>query len=222
MRKDEVDWSAAGKLAWITRVKNAISKDLYRKEYKKLTSNQKKRVDREYSKQKTDASKKSKRKTSSQTHDTQFWQKAADKAETTWLIANEVTKWQINKINSRPKWQLVSFTGKKGRESAGIVDIVAMRKNHKSIKMKRGDPFEIILVQVKGGSAQLPSKNDIKRLEIVGNMYDVKNIVLSEWRNEEHNFSKLKNYTQLTKVLRKKVWTPRDAWVKTTPTKIFG
>jgi len=222
MRKDEVDWPAAGKLSWITRVKNAISKDLYRKEYKKLTTNQEKIVDKQYSKQKTNASRKSKRKTSTKPHDTIFWQNAASKAERTWLIATEVTKWQINKIKSRPKWQLVTFTGREGRESAGIVDIVAMRKNHRSIKMKRGDPFEIILIQVKGGSGQLPSKNDVKRLELVGATYDVKNIVLSEWRNEEHNFSKLKDYTQLTEVLRKKVWIPRDAWVKTTPMKIFG
>jgi hypothetical protein len=51
------------------------------------------------------------------------------------------------------RWQLVGFPGPGGRESAGIVDLLAIRKNHTKPKspFKRGDLFEIILIQIKGG-----------------------------------------------------------------------
>ena len=60
------------------------------------------------------------------------------------------------------KWELVEFSGATGTESRGIVDVVAIRKDHHKIEdFKRGDLFEIVLIQIKGGSAARPSKDDI-------------------------------------------------------------
>ena len=60
------------------------------------------------------------------------------------------------------RWKFVSFRGPKNREFAGIVDVVAIRKDtsksdHEILRM--GDLFEIVLVQMKGGSAPLRIEN---------------------------------------------------------------
>jgi hypothetical protein len=59
------------------------------------------------------------------------------------------------------KWQLVGFAGPNGGESVGIVDLLAIRKDHrpKSSRHNRGDCFDIVLIQFKGGSTKaLPSR----------------------------------------------------------------
>ena len=85
------------------------------------------------------------------------WDNAATKATKTAKWATTMTKWLLSRSNCRPKWQVVAFTGPNGCESAGIVNLLAIRKDHKTFKskLKRGDLFEIIIIQVKGGSAQL-------------------------------------------------------------------
>lgn len=98
-----------------------------------------------------------------------------------------------------------SFRGPKKREFAGIVDVVAIRKDtnktdHEILMM--GDLFEIILVQMKGGSARLPSPKDIQRLKAVAERYHAKEIVLFGWkRGEGCKFLVLKGDT----------WTPSTA-----------
>ncbi|MBA2438741.1 MAG: hypothetical protein H0V52_10420 [Acidimicrobiia bacterium] len=63
-------------------------------------------------------------------------------------------KWLIRRARSERAWEIVNFTGRAGRESAGIVDLLAIRKDHTIDLVKhRGDYFEMILIQVKGGSA---------------------------------------------------------------------
>lgn len=54
-----------------------------------------------------------------------------------------------------PCWHLLTFTGRDGGESRGVVDLIAIRKDHGAPRngTKRGDCFQIILIQVKGGSA---------------------------------------------------------------------
>ena len=54
------------------------------------------------------------------------------------------------------RWQLVGFPGPAGRESTRIVDLIAIRKDHATVNggFKRGDLFEIILIQIKGGGAR--------------------------------------------------------------------
>jgi len=54
-----------------------------------------------------------------------------------------------------PRWHFLSFSGPDGGESRGVVDLIAIRKNHGTpyAGTKRGDTFQIILIQVKGGYA---------------------------------------------------------------------
>lgn len=99
--------------------------------------------------------------------------------------ARTMTKWLItHSSKDGVKWQLVEFGGKKGHESYGIVDLIAIRKNHKPTGMnkKRGDLFEIILIQVKGGSARYPSSSDVARLLVVKKHHNASRVVLAEWK----------------------------------------
>jgi hypothetical protein len=84
------------------------------------------------------------------------------------------------------KWVFVEFGGSTGAESRGIVDIIAIRKNHKDTNgskvAKKGDFFDIVLIQTKGGSAESPSDRDIERLHEVKKHHRAKAIVLAEWK----------------------------------------
>lgn len=107
------------------------------------------------------------------------------KAKKTGKWAKIMTKWLITySSKGGKKWKFVSFEGAKGGESRGIVDFMAIRRDHKNNKetLKIGDLFEIILIQVKGGSARLPAGNDILRLVKVGEYYHAKRIILAEWK----------------------------------------
>ena len=75
----------------------------------------------------------------------------------------------------------VSRTRRSGID--GIVDLLAIRKNHQKPKppFKRGDIFEIILIQIKGGGAKRPNKSEIKRLRDVAKDYNARAVVLAEW-----------------------------------------
>ncbi len=93
--------------------------------------------------------------------------KAAFEALRTARWARIMTKWLIRHSSKEGvKWQLVDFCGKHGQESAGIVDLMAIRKNHKKPDEggHRGDMFEIVLIQVKGGSAPRPKPKEIERM----------------------------------------------------------
>ena len=126
--------------------------------------------------------------------------------------ATVVTKWRIGfetggKRLGSPiatpirRWQLVGFPGPAGRESAGIVDLIAIRKNHakSNSRFKRGDLFEIILIQIKGGGARRPKREDLQRLRAVAKRYNARDVVLAEWLKEARlKFYKLgKNHRDL-------------------------
>ncbi len=123
-----------------------------------------------------------------------------------------MTKWRIGfetngkrlgspTVKAPRRWQLVGFPGPAGRESAGIVDLMAIRKNHAKPKsgLKRGDLFEIILIQIKGGGARRPKLGDIRRLRAVAKQYGARDVVLAEWVKQSHlKFYKLgKNHRDL-------------------------
>ena len=96
-----------------------------------------------------------------------------------------MTKWLItHSSKGGVKWQVVSFNGKGGQESKGVVDMIAIRKNHgmSSMSEYRGDLFEIILLQVKGGSAKFPSPQDVARLVKVKKHHRADKVVLAEWK----------------------------------------
>ncbi|GEM_PF-1646818 len=113
---------------------------------------------------------------------------ASQKAHKTAKWARIMTKWLItHSSRDGVKWQVLSFNGKGGKESKGIVDMIAIRKNHRpsQAEVPVGDLFEIILIQVKGGAAPFPSASDIQRLEAVKTFHNADKVVLTEWKKGE-------------------------------------
>jgi len=112
------------------------------------------------------------------------WGAATKKAQKTAKWATTMTKWLITKAGCEPRWQLVAFAGPQGRESRGIVDLIAVRKDHRSDRagLKRGDLFDVVLIQIKGGSARWPSLDDARRLAIVRRYYHARAVVLADWK----------------------------------------
>lgn len=83
------------------------------------------------------------------------------------------------------RWRFVSFRGLGGGEWCGVVDVVAIRKDtsHSDHELlKSGDLFDIVLIQMKGGSASNPSLGDIQRLRAVAKSYRAKEVVLFAWK----------------------------------------
>ncbi len=83
------------------------------------------------------------------------------------------------------RWRLVSFRGMRGGDWKGIVDVLAIRKDtaHPSDEqLKCGDLFDIILVQMKGGSSKEPSETAKERLLRVQERYGAKHVVLFTWK----------------------------------------
>ena len=144
------------------------------------------------------------------------WGAAVERAQNTEKSALAVTKWRLNQLDIYPRWQLVEFTGKKGHESIGIVDILAIRKDHermvKKVGLKPGDLFEMILIQVKGGGASWPTLDDIRRLQVLRRYYNAKEVILAELRDFRLNFYRLNPGQTSTK----------NSWIKlSSPTEVF-
>src|SRR5205823_878073 len=97
------------------------------------------------------------------------WKHAQQKAARTARWAVTMAKVRIRQVVSRTRWQLVTFYGKSGAESVGVVDLLAIRKDQSASggNNRRGDALQIILIQVKGGSAANPTLNDAARLRAV-------------------------------------------------------
>ncbi len=108
----------------------------------------------------------------------------AENALITATWARTMTKVIISRNNKEPPfWHVINFLGAGKQESKGIIDLLAIRKDHgKAGSLPEGDGFEIILVQVKGGKAPNPSSDDVKRLEAVKDRYHAKSVVLSSWK----------------------------------------
>ncbi len=132
---------------------------------------------------------------SSEADDGAKWKLAQERAQRTATWAKTMTKVIIRKNNKGgPAWKVVDFLGPARSESRGIVDLLAIRKSHQlaDLPLKRGDLFEMILIQVKGGTAKRPTDEEIERLELVRKAYDAKTILLSEWkRGSEARFFEL-------------------------------
>jgi hypothetical protein len=110
---------------------------------------------------------------------------AVKKATRVAAWAKIMTKVVISQNREKsPPWHVINFRGPKKAESRGIVDMLAVRRNHAepTLPLKRGDLFEIVLIQTKGGSAKLPNASDRERLRKVGAEYNAKAILLSEWK----------------------------------------
>lgn len=137
------------------------------------------------------------------------WRAAADRAYATGKMAKTLAKALASRFSHR--WQFIDFLGPKGHESAGIVDILAIRKCGKppAIKgLKRLDTFDIQLIQVKGGSARLPSAEEVTRLRLVQKHYRADRVVLFQWvKGASSEFFLL---------------GPKGAWLPTSASQLFG
>ena len=109
------------------------------------------------------------------------------------------------------RWQFVSFRGAKKGEWRGVVDIVAIRKDTSQPEgkvLKRGDLFDIVLVQIKGGSAGAPTIEDKHRLREVAKLYKARAVVQFQWKK-----GKTSEFSVLARSLE---------WKPSTGTEIFG
>jgi len=102
-----------------------------------------------------------------------------------WAVT--MSKVRVRQVVSRtpfPRWHLLTFSGPGGGESRGIVDMIAIRKDHSTPRrgLKRGDTFQIILIQVKGGYAAKPTAEDGKRLRIVAREHGACGVLLAAWK----------------------------------------
>lgn len=111
------------------------------------------------------------------------WTKAQKKAALTARWAVTMTKVRIRQVLSRTRWQLVTFCGVAGGESVGVVDLIAIRKNHGRPlrRTKRGDSLQMILIQVKGGRAAMPTAEDSRRLRAVARHHNAQKVLLATW-----------------------------------------
>jgi hypothetical protein len=113
---------------------------------------------------------------------------AGKKAQHTAKWARTMTRWLIT-LSHRTgvRWNVVDFGGATKAESRGIVDLLAIRKDHRkdSAGLKRGDLFEMVLIQTKGGAAPRPTVDDIIRLRVVAKHHRAKAVVLAQWRRGE-------------------------------------
>jgi hypothetical protein len=123
------------------------------------------------------------------------WKKAQKKAAKTAKWAVTMTKVRIRRVLARTRWQLVTFCGVSGGESVGVVDLLAVRKDHRKprIGVKRGDDLQLILIQVKGGSAAMPTADDASRLRKVAKRHHAREVLLGSWkRGTQVRFFKLR------------------------------
>ena len=110
------------------------------------------------------------------------------KAQHTAKWARSMTKWLITYTRrTGARWNLVEFGGKTGAEARGIIDLIAIRKDHRKdvSGLKRGDLLDIVLIQTKGGAAPRPTVEDRVRLSMVAEYHRARAVVLAEWRRGE-------------------------------------
>jgi hypothetical protein len=100
------------------------------------------------------------------------------------VIMTKVRIRQAIADNPWPHWHLLSFTGPDGRESRGVIDLIAVRKDHREpiAGTKRGDALQIILIQVKGGRAANPTPEDATRLRIIARRHGACGVLLASWK----------------------------------------
>ena len=133
----------------------------------------------------------------------------ADKARETDRWTEIIFRALSNRVARR--WRFVSFRGNGGREWRGIVDLVAIRKSTADPQqppLQHGDLFDLVLIQMKGGSARAPSLRDRERLHAVSIAYNARAVVLFEWSKG--------------RVARFSVLNAELGWEETTCAEIFG
>lgn len=105
------------------------------------------------------------------------------KAHATGVWAETIFRALSSRVANR--WQFISFRGRAKGEWRGVVDVIAIRKDASQPDdplLKRGDLFDIVLVQLKGGSARRPTPDDCARLRRVARRYRARAVVQFQWR----------------------------------------
>ena len=108
-------------------------------------------------------------------------------------LADKTERWAVTmaKVGIRqavaqapwPRWHFATFCGPDCGEARGVVDLIAIRKDHGDppIGLKRGDALKIVLIQVKGGHAAKPTEDDGKRLRIIKRFHKARHVILATW-----------------------------------------
>jgi len=128
------------------------------------------------------------------------------KARTTGRWAETIFRALSSRIANR--WKFVSFRGVGKGEWRGVVDLIAIRKDSREPAgdiLKRGDVFDIILIQIKGGSASGPTASDCRRLSAVKKVYRAKSVVQFQWQK-----GKSSQFSVLQRSLKWKPTTSRE------------
>ncbi|MBC8252284.1 MAG: hypothetical protein H8E89_11970, partial [Candidatus Nitrosopelagicus sp.] len=117
--------------------------------------------------------------------------------------------------NSLAKYQFVEFSGPKGGDSNGIVDLLAIKKNRKKKGNKKhglwnADLLDIIQIQVKGGGSGEPKIEDMKRMKEVAKYHKFKENLLSRWDPSKDFFPVFSRLTD------------QNTWEEVDPKEIFG
>ena len=110
---------------------------------------------------------------------------AVAKARRNGRVAETLFRALTARLQSR--WRLVSFRGRRGGESRGVVDVLAVRRRTRGgaeYGLRSGDLFEFILVQLKGGDAREPSDSDVVRLRTVAGQIGATRVVLYSWKDK--------------------------------------
>ena len=86
---------------------------------------------------------------------TRKWRRAAAAAHARARNAKTFARYDLTKQG----WRVINLDSRRGYEYKGVVDLIAVKRNN-----RRPDEFEVLFVQVKGGSARA-SKAELDRLE---------------------------------------------------------
>jgi hypothetical protein len=98
-----------------------------------------------------------------------------------WAVT--MTKVRIRQCTGRVRWEFATFRGPAGGEAVGIVDLLAVRKDFstRNPRLKRGDALQLIFIQVKGGTAAMPTTEDGARLRVAAKWHRARYVLLATW-----------------------------------------
>ena len=137
------------------------------------------------------------------------WKRAQEKSKYIDRWAETMTKHGIGRETKKGnQWRFVNFRGKKGGESAGIIDLVAIRRRHYKYQ-RYSDKLDIILIQVKGSTKSpiYPKLSETRRLRSAAKSCNAKKAVLVRY-----TYKKSKEFYYLGQ---------RNKWKKSTIMEIF-
>jgi hypothetical protein len=137
---------------------------------------------------------------------TRKWRAAVAKAQRTLQWAITMTWVLIKRSAERRAWRVVDCHSGAGFESAGIVDLVVVRRDFSPTS--RGDLLEVVLVQVKGGTGAWPTREEIARLRRTAKHHRACAVVLSTW--DKGKMPTLYTPRSGAASTRRKAWTEID------------